>query len=93
MCLLRWVSVCVILPLVSAASAQNSPVISLVANAEGESPVIAPNTWVEIKGTHLAPSGESPTWRISDIHNNQMPVSLDGARVAVNGKAAYVCHD
>ncbi len=27
--------------------AQNTPTITLVANAEGESPAIAPNTWVE----------------------------------------------
>ena len=31
------------------------PVISLVANAEGGAPAIAPNTWVEIKGSNLAP--------------------------------------
>jgi hypothetical protein len=28
--------------------------VSLVANAEGESPVIAPNTWVEVKGANLS---------------------------------------
>jgi hypothetical protein len=47
-----------ILPFFPAAWAQNSPVISLVANAEGEDPVIAPNTCVEIKGTRLASSGD-----------------------------------
>jgi hypothetical protein len=30
------------------ASAENSPTITLVANAEGENPVIAPNTWVDL---------------------------------------------
>jgi hypothetical protein len=30
--------------------AQNGPTITLVANAEGEVPAIAPNTWVEVKG-------------------------------------------
>ena len=79
-----------ILPFFSAAWAQNSPVISLVANAEGENAVIAPNTWVEIKGTHLAGNGDSRTWQGSDFHNNQLPVSLDGVSVTVNGKAAYV---
>jgi hypothetical protein len=33
----------------------SSPTTSLVANAEGESPTIAPNTWVEIKGWTLRP--------------------------------------
>lgn len=90
MALFRRMPVWAILPLFSAAWAQNSPVISLVANAEGENPVIAPNTWVEIKGTHLASSGDSRVWRSSDFHNNQLPVSLDGVSVTVNGKAAYV---
>ena len=36
-----------------------APGISLVANAEGEAPTIAPNTWVEIKGSNLAPVGYS----------------------------------
>uniref|UniRef100_Q01N79 IPT/TIG domain-containing protein n=1 Tax=Solibacter usitatus (strain Ellin6076) TaxID=234267 RepID=Q01N79_SOLUE len=79
-----------ILPLLSAAWAQNSPVISLVANAEGENAVIAPNTWVEIKGTRLASSGDSRTWQNSDFHNSQLPVSLDGVSVTFNGKPAYV---
>ena len=74
----------------SVAWAQNSPVISLVANAAGENPVIAPNTWVEIKGANLAPSGDTRTWQSSDFHNNQLPVSLDGVSVTVNGKAAFV---
>ena len=39
--------------------AQSPPTITLVANAEGANPVIAPNTWVEIKGSNLAPPGIS----------------------------------
>jgi len=31
--------------------------ITLVANAEGESPMIAPSRWVEVKGSKLAPAG------------------------------------
>jgi uncharacterized protein (TIGR03437 family) len=67
-----------------------SPEISLVANAEGESPTIAPNTWVEIKGSNLAPAGDSRIWQGSDFTNNQMPVQLDGVSATVNGKSAYV---
>src|SRR5579862_1370314 len=69
---------------------QNPPVITLVANAEGEVPTIAPNTWVEIKGANLAPSGDSRIWQSSDFVNNQMPVQLDGVSVTVNGQPAYV---
>ena len=38
------------LPLVPMTWAQTSAVIALVANAEGEKRLIAPNTWIEIKG-------------------------------------------
>jgi uncharacterized protein (TIGR03437 family) len=73
------------------------PTITLVANAEGEAPTIAPNTWVEIKGTGLAPAGySSPAcapgycWQNSDFVNSQMPTKLDGVSVTVNGVSAFV---
>ena len=67
------------------------PEITEVANAEGESPVIAPNTWIEIKGGNLAPAGDARTWSSSDsFANNQMPTALDKVSVTVNGKTAYV---
>jgi uncharacterized protein (TIGR03437 family) len=70
--------------------AQNSPVIALVANAEGENPVIAPNTWVEVKGQNLAKAGDIRIWQGSDFVNGQMPIALDGVIVTVNGKNAYL---
>jgi uncharacterized protein (TIGR03437 family) len=66
------------------------PVISEVANAEGESPTIAPNTWVEIKGANLAPAGDSRIWQGSDFVGNKLPTQLDQVSVTVNGKNAYV---
>lgn len=66
------------------------PTITLVANAEGEAPTIAPNTWVEIKGSNLAPAGDTRIWLASDFVNNQMPTQLDHVSVTVNGKPAYV---
>jgi uncharacterized protein (TIGR03437 family) len=66
------------------------PVISLVANAEGESPTIAPNTWVEIKGSGLALTGESRSWKSADFINNLMPVTIDSISATVNGKPAFV---
>jgi len=74
-------------------SASPTPAISLVANAEGESPVIAPNTWIEIKGVNLAPLQDAlnvRTWTPADFLNNQMPVELDGVSATVNGKSAFV---
>jgi len=68
----------------------NTPAISLVANAEGESPIIAPNTWVEVKGANLAPAGGTRIWQGSDFVGNRMPTQLDGVSATVNGKAAYI---
>jgi len=75
---------------ISAPAVPPTPTITLVANAEGDVPTIAPNTWVEIKGSNLAQSGDSRTWQSSDFVNNQMPVQLDGVSVTVNGQPAYV---
>jgi uncharacterized protein (TIGR03437 family) len=61
-----------------------------VANAEGDVPLIAPNTWVKIKGTSLAPPGDSRFWQGSDFVNNRMPTQLDGVGATVNGRSAYV---
>jgi uncharacterized protein (TIGR03437 family) len=66
------------------------PVVSLAANAEGEAPTIAPNTWVEIKGQALSLTGHTRIWNGSDFVNNQMPTSLDGVSVTVNNKPAYI---
>ncbi len=74
----------------SALLAQNNPVISQVENAESGVPVIAPNTWVEIDGSNLSKAGDSRPWQASDFVNNQLPTSLDGVSVTVNGKSAYV---
>jgi uncharacterized protein (TIGR03437 family) len=71
-------------------TATTGPVVSLVANAEGEETTIAPNTWVEIKGSRLAPPGDSRIWRTSDFVSNKMPTQLDGVSVTVNGHSGYV---
>jgi uncharacterized protein (TIGR03437 family) len=66
------------------------PTITLVANAFGDTPTIAPNMWVEIKGSNLAPLGDSRIWQSRDFVNNQLPKQLDGVSVTVNGKDAYL---
>ena len=69
---------------------QSEPIISLVANAFGESTAIAPNTWVEIKGANLAPLGDVRTWQGSDFISSQLPTALDDVSVTMSGKNAYV---
>src|SRR5690242_14091325 len=54
-------------------AAQTVPLISKIANAEGESATIAPNTWVEIKGSNLAAAGDTRIWQGSDFTSAQMP--------------------
>ncbi len=69
-----------------------APLISLVANAAGEAHLIAPNTWVEIKGSNLAAPGDARIWQGSDFSAGglTMPATLDGVSATVNGKAAYI---
>jgi uncharacterized protein (TIGR03437 family) len=66
------------------------PEIAYVANAAGESPLIAPNTWVEIKGVGLAPAGDARVWQAADFIGGKLPTALDGVSVTVNGKSAYI---
>jgi len=75
---------------VGPASTVSGPQIAEVVNAEGESPAIAPNTWVAIRGVNLGPAGDARTWLASDFTGTQMPTQLDGVSVTVNGKSAYV---
>jgi trimeric autotransporter adhesin len=68
----------------------SGPVITSVTTAGSEIPVIAPNTWVEIKGPFLGLPGDNRTWQSSDFANNQMPTALDSIGVTMNGESAYV---
>jgi uncharacterized protein (TIGR03437 family) len=65
-------------------------VITSVTNAFGGAASIAPNTWVAIKGSNLAPPGDTRTWQASDFLNNQLPLALDGVSVTLNGQKAYI---
>ncbi len=67
-----------------------TPAVTLVANAEGGAATIAPNSWVAIQGSNLGPAGDTRIWQSPDFLNNQLPTSLDGVSVTVNGVPAYV---
>ena len=82
---------------VGSSTSTAGPEITEVANAEGDAPTIAPNTWIQIKGVNLAPAGfSSPDcapgycWQRSDFVNNTMPTQLNHVSATVNGKSAYV---
>ena len=61
-----------------------------MANAEGESFTIAPNTWVEIKGANLSKPGDTRIWQPIDFVKGQLPTALDGVSVTMNGENAFV---
>jgi uncharacterized protein (TIGR03437 family) len=67
-----------------------TPTITAVANAEGGVATIAPNMWVTINGTNLGPPGDTRIWANSDFTGGQLPTSLDGLSVTVNGVPAYI---
>ena len=70
--------------------ASPAPETAIAANAASEQRVIAPNTWVELKGQNLARTGDSRIWGAADFVNGRLPTSLDGVSVTVNGKPAFV---
>jgi len=61
-------------------------------NAAANTLVVAANTWIAVRGTNLAPAGDIRTWQTSDFLNGQMPTSLDGVSVTINGVSAYVSY-
>jgi uncharacterized protein (TIGR03437 family) len=70
-----------------------TPIITSVRTASGPS-TIAQNTWLEIKGTNLAPS-TTPAGGVfwsnaPEFASGRMPTKLAGISVTINGKPGYV---
>ena len=63
------------------------PVITSVVNGASLLPGIAPNTWVTIFGSNLAPITDN--WNNSIVNGN-LPTGVDGVSASMGGKAAYV---
>jgi uncharacterized protein (TIGR03437 family) len=76
-------------PLVSAAPQINAAgVVSLVAFGGFSS--VAPGSWIEIHGSHLAAHARS--WTTADFQGAQAPTSLDGTSVTIGGQAAFISY-
>ena len=73
---------------VSGQSTGSPPTITAVTNAASYQATIAPATWVSIFGTNLATA--TYTWQSSDIVNGQLPTSLQGVSVTIDGIPAFV---
>jgi uncharacterized protein (TIGR03437 family) len=62
--------------------------ITGVVNAGSFQTGIAPATWVSIFGSNLSP--KVYLWQASDFVNGQLPTTLQGVSVTIDGKPAYV---
>jgi uncharacterized protein (TIGR03437 family) len=59
-------------------------------NGAGFQAGITPGSWVYIAGSRLANTSPGRTWRGDEIVGGNLPTSLDGVSVTINGKPAYV---
>jgi uncharacterized protein (TIGR03118 family) len=71
-------------------SLQAAPVVSAnaIGNAADIQSAIAPNTFISIFGANLAPVTRN--WTTTDFAGVNLPTSLSGVSVTVNGKPAFV---
>jgi uncharacterized protein (TIGR03437 family) len=66
------------------------PVISSVENNASNEPGIEAGSWVTIKGSNLANTFPGQTWTNAQIVDGNLPTSLDGVSVTIDGKPAFV---
>jgi len=69
-------------------SLQATPSITSAANAAGGVTGIASNSFISIYGADLAPITRN--WTNSDFSGTNLPTSLDGVSVTINGKPGFV---
>jgi len=79
-----------ILVLAGSIGAQDSlPVVNKVVASAGGNPAIAPNTWIEIHGTNLAPvSMDWSAWNFA----KGLPYELAGVSATVNHQPAIISY-
>jgi uncharacterized protein (TIGR03437 family) len=66
------------------------PTITSVLNGASFQAGIEAGSWVTITGTNLANTNPGRTWKDSEVVNGQLPTSLDGVSVTIDGKPAFV---
>jgi uncharacterized protein (TIGR03437 family) len=66
------------------------PVITSVFNGASFLPGIEAGSWTMIQGTNLSNTYPGRTWRGDEIVNGNLPTSLDGVSVSIDGKPAFV---
>ena len=71
-------------------AAPGPPAITAVVDGASFQPGIEAGSWVTIRGTNLANTFPGRTWRTDEVVNGNLPTSLDGVSVTIDGKPAYV---
>jgi uncharacterized protein (TIGR03437 family) len=68
------------------------PVIASVVNGASFQPGIEAGSWVTVRGTNLANTNTGQNWNASEFTNGNLPTSLDGVSVTIDGKPAFVAY-
>jgi uncharacterized protein (TIGR03437 family) len=66
------------------------PLITSVLNGASYQPGIEAGSWVMIQGNNLANTYPGRIWRSDEVVNGNLPTSLDGVSVTIDGKPAFV---
>jgi uncharacterized protein (TIGR03437 family) len=72
---------------VSGAATPTTPSVSSVVNGASFAPGTSSGTWITVQGANL--STTTRAWTSSDFVDGNLPTSLDGVSVTVNGLPAY----
>ena len=64
--------------------------VTQVTDAAGYSPAISPGEWVSIFGTAFTASARD--WTAADFVNGQLPTSLGGVSVTIDGQPTYISY-
>jgi uncharacterized protein (TIGR03437 family) len=67
-----------------------TPLITGISNNASGAPAIESGSWVSIYGTGLAQTTRS--WQTSDFSGNNLPTTLDGVSVVIDGKKAAISY-
>ena len=69
----------------------NVPVVDRVTNGASFAATVSPGSWISVWGRNLMPPGQvARTWAAGDFQGSQLPASLNGASVTVDGKPAAI---
>jgi uncharacterized protein (TIGR03437 family) len=66
------------------------PAIAAVLNGASFQPGIEAGSWVMIQGTGLANTNPGRTWTPAEVAGGNLPTSLDGVSVTIDGRPAFV---